>query len=306
MMEDQVGDRRQTCADVIAARSRHVGKEDKQGHRVGLPAAYTQALPAAASRTSATKSTSSTGCFIPTPTPKPAELQLDQPHGLAQLRARADLVVHDDVDGPPGPKDRPRTDGVLIQLTSAECLVVDYAAGVAVWTLGRRRWVILECGNMSEFLGTLAMVITLFLLPFTTLLDSLTRMPFLYIHNHNAFTPPIPTTPATTLNGIIALASSNGSTLNYNSQFTGIPGTSLNVDLQTLEACGIAEITDYPAGATVFTDINLELVGGEVSSLKSETVDNDKQDGLVASVDKDGADYDHVLNKGLREGEIQI
>jgi hypothetical protein len=30
---------------------------------------------------------------------------------------------------------------------------------------------------------------------------------------------------------------------------------------ETLEAYGIAEITDYQAGATVFTDINLELVG---------------------------------------------
>ncbi|KAJ7863714.1 hypothetical protein B0H13DRAFT_2354016 [Mycena leptocephala] len=181
MTEDQQG------------RSRLVGKEDKQGHRVGPPAAYTQALPAAASRTSATKSTSSTGCFIPTPTPKPAELQLDQPHGLAQLRARADLVVHDDVDGPPVPKtDRGQTvflfNSLLPNASSAIMQPV------------------LQYGPSDAGGGT--------------------------YNNHNAFTPPIPTTPATTLNGIIALASSNGSTLNYNSQFTGIPGTSLNVDLR--------------------------------------------------------------------------
>jgi hypothetical protein len=82
------------------------------------------------------------------------------------------------------------------------------------------------------------------------------------------------------LNGIIALESSTGSMFNYNSQFTDIPGTSLNVTsvpkpfsvrtTETLEAYGIAEITDYPASATVFTDINLDLVAGEVPSLKWE------------------------------------
>ncbi|KAF7368593.1 hypothetical protein MVEN_00183100 [Mycena venus] len=94
-----------------------------------------------------------------------------------------------------------------------------------------------------------------------------------YIDNDdNAFfTPPIPTTPGETLDGIITLTSTNGSSLNYNSQFTNIPGTSLKVTsvpkpfsfaTEMLEAYNIVDITDYPAGATVFTDINVDLVGG--------------------------------------------
>ncbi|KAJ7193691.1 hypothetical protein GGX14DRAFT_405256 [Mycena pura] len=61
-----------------------------------------------------------------------------------------------------------------------------------------------------------------------------------------------------TLDGVITLTSSAGSSFNYNSQFSNVARTSLAVTgaaelvwaTETLEAYGITAISDYPAGAT--------------------------------------------------------
>ncbi|KAJ6587992.1 hypothetical protein B0H19DRAFT_1057271 [Mycena capillaripes] len=116
--------------------------------------------------------------------------------------------------------------------------------------------------------------------------------------NENAFfTAPIRTSPGATLNGIITLTSINGSQFNYNAQFTNIPGTSLNVTgakqlslaTETLEAYSIAEIDNYPAGATVFSGIDLELADGATPGVEWQSVDNDARDGLVTTINRDGA-----------------
>ncbi|KAJ7244627.1 hypothetical protein B0H12DRAFT_1073701 [Mycena haematopus] len=110
------------------------------------------------------------------------------------------------------------------------------------------------------------------------------------------FTTPVPVSPGQTLNGIIALTESNGSTFNYNAQFTNVPGTSINVTgapqftfaAETLEAYGVTSLSDYPSGSTVFSGIDLVLVGGGKPSL-AWSHEDDTVDAVLISVDGDGA-----------------
>ncbi|KAK6966623.1 hypothetical protein R3P38DRAFT_3414149 [Favolaschia claudopus] len=111
------------------------------------------------------------------------------------------------------------------------------------------------------------------------------------------FTTPIRVSPGAILNGIITLTSSSSSpSFNYNSQFTNIPGTSLNITgvaqltgaTETLEVYGVTAKSDYPSGSTVFTDINLKLANGNTPSVSWAHRD-DIADGLDTTIDIDGA-----------------
>ncbi|KAK6981634.1 hypothetical protein R3P38DRAFT_3113850 [Favolaschia claudopus] len=118
-----------------------------------------------------------------------------------------------------------------------------------------------------------------------------------YVNYPNTFfTTPVRTSPGATLNGIITLTSSSASWFNYNSQFTNIPGTSLNISgaaeltwaTETLEVYGVTAKSDYPAGSTVFSGINLELADGETPSV-SWVKQDDIADGVSTTIDTDGA-----------------
>ncbi|KAJ7092305.1 hypothetical protein B0H15DRAFT_169473 [Mycena belliarum] len=110
------------------------------------------------------------------------------------------------------------------------------------------------------------------------------------------FTTPVRTSPGATLNGIITLTSSSGSSFTYNTQFTGIGGTSLSIAgaaqltwaTETLESYGVTTASDYPAGSTVFSGINLKLANGGTPSMSWST-QSDAADGLFTSVNTDGA-----------------
>ncbi|KAJ7259958.1 hypothetical protein B0H12DRAFT_406791 [Mycena haematopus] len=110
------------------------------------------------------------------------------------------------------------------------------------------------------------------------------------------YTTPVRTSAGATLDGIITLTSSSGSKYNYVSSFTNIAGTSLTVTgaaeltwaTETLEAYGVEAISDYPAGSTVFSGINLKLVDGTVPSV-SWAHTNDASDGLSTTINTNGA-----------------
>ncbi|KAJ7851203.1 hypothetical protein B0H13DRAFT_2086272 [Mycena leptocephala] len=119
---------------------------------------------------------------------------------------------------------------------------------------------------------------------------------------HAFFTTPVPTSPGVTLDAIIALTgsglnnTSSSSSFNYTSQFAGIPGTALHISgvpeltfaTETLEAYGVTASSDYPAGATVFRNIDIELVGGRAPSF-AWSHEDDEGDGVVLSIERDGA-----------------
>ncbi|KAF7344286.1 hypothetical protein MVEN_01720000 [Mycena venus] len=118
-----------------------------------------------------------------------------------------------------------------------------------------------------------------------------------YLDSSNTFfTTPVRTSAGATLNGIITLTSSSGSSFNYNSQFTNIAGTSLAVTgaaqltwaTETLEAYAVTSISDYPAGSTVFSGINLKLASGATPSV-SWAHQNDAADGLSTTINTNGA-----------------
>ncbi|KAJ6451202.1 hypothetical protein C8R45DRAFT_1042445 [Mycena sanguinolenta] len=104
------------------------------------------------------------------------------------------------------------------------------------------------------------------------------------------------TSAGATLDGIITLTSSSGSNFNYVSSFTNVAGTSLTVSnaaelvwaTETLEAYGLVAKTDYPAGSTVFSDINLKLASGAVPTVSWSHV-NDATDGLSTTINTSGA-----------------
>ncbi|KAJ7618304.1 hypothetical protein DFH06DRAFT_1236859 [Mycena polygramma] len=110
------------------------------------------------------------------------------------------------------------------------------------------------------------------------------------------FTKPVQVAAGSTLDGIITLTSSSGSSFNYNSAFTNVGGTSLSISgaaqltwaTETLEAYAVTAISDYPAGSTVFSNINLKLASGAVPSVSWAT-SNDAADGLSTTVNTNGA-----------------
>ncbi|KAJ7153332.1 hypothetical protein C8R46DRAFT_1301747 [Mycena filopes] len=118
-----------------------------------------------------------------------------------------------------------------------------------------------------------------------------------YLDSTNVFiTTPVPTSAGATLNGIITLTNSSGTKFDYNTQFTNIAGTSVSITgvgqltfaTETLEAYKVTTISDYPAGSTVFTGINLELASGAVPSVSWAQI-NDTADGLSTTINTDGA-----------------
>ncbi|KAJ7114592.1 hypothetical protein C8R43DRAFT_1113160 [Mycena crocata] len=110
------------------------------------------------------------------------------------------------------------------------------------------------------------------------------------------FTPLIRSDPGTALDAVITLTSQEGSSFGYNSQFTNVAGTSLDVGnltelnwaSETLEAYGITTKSDYPAGSTVLHDINMKLENSAPANV-AWSHDNDDADGLSTSIDTDGA-----------------
>ncbi|KAJ6540583.1 hypothetical protein B0H19DRAFT_1239781 [Mycena capillaripes] len=121
-----------------------------------------------------------------------------------------------------------------------------------------------------------------------------------FLDGVNTFhTPLVRTSPGATLNGALTLTSfsSSESIFDYTSQFTNIPGTTLNMSVPallnvaaaTLEAYNITALSDYPAGATVFSGINVEFASGETIPDVVWRPVADTADGLGSTVDKDGA-----------------
>ncbi|KAK6981619.1 hypothetical protein R3P38DRAFT_2578186 [Favolaschia claudopus] len=110
------------------------------------------------------------------------------------------------------------------------------------------------------------------------------------------FTSPVRTFAGATLHGIITLTSFSRSSFNYNSQFTNIGGTFLSISstvqltyaTETLEVYGVTAKSDYPAGSTVFSGINLKLANGNTPSVSWDHQD-DTADRLSTIVDTDGA-----------------
>ncbi|KAJ6561687.1 hypothetical protein B0H19DRAFT_1259338 [Mycena capillaripes] len=105
----------------------------------------------------------------------------------------------------------------------------------------------------------------------------------------------IPVSVGQRLDGEVQLVGASTG-FDYNSQFTNIQGTGITVvggeqlvwATITLEAYGVTVINDYPAGSTVFSGTNLELVSGEFPSITWSTL-NDDADGLSTVVDVGGS-----------------
>jgi len=100
------------------------------------------------------------------------------------------------------------------------------------------------------------------------------------------------------LEGVMTLTGSNvnANEYNYTCEFTNIEGTTIiatnSIELvwasETLEAYDIEAITDYPASSTVFSNINIETLGGPNPSTSWTTDNFDTADGIVATVDVGG------------------
>ncbi|KAJ7440161.1 hypothetical protein FB451DRAFT_141382 [Mycena latifolia] len=119
-----------------------------------------------------------------------------------------------------------------------------------------------------------------------------------YVDADNTFfTPLVNTTVGATLTGVVTLTGQNGTAYSYNSQFAGVPETSLDVSsarllssaTETLEAYSITASSDYPTGATVFSEINLEFEAGTAPSSVTWVPGQDTADGIFTTVDTDGA-----------------
>ena len=98
------------------------------------------------------------------------------------------------------------------------------------------------------------------------------------------------------LTGVIALSSQSGSSFDYTSTFSSHPqaGTlsltgsaELVWATETLECYGITAASDYPAGTTVFNNIQVTTTGGTPDL--SWSVVSDSADGVTATVNVDGA-----------------
>ena len=102
------------------------------------------------------------------------------------------------------------------------------------------------------------------------------------------------------LHGSIKLLSTSALGNSYRSQFDGIENAltvsnsaELVAAAEILEAYRITAGTDYPRGFTIFENINLYATSSVPSV--SWLVFNDTEDGLYASVVKDGATNAAVL-----------
>ncbi len=90
-------------------------------------------------------------------------------------------------------------------------------------------------------------------------------------NNHAFCTPVVPVNVGDQLTGLMTLAIQSDASLDYTSQFQGIPETSLVAQglanlvqaTETLEVYGLTKATDYPnTPKTAMTAINLQVVGG--------------------------------------------
>nr|GAT54503.1 predicted protein [Mycena chlorophos] len=135
------------------------------------------------------------------------------------------------------------------------------------------------------------------------------------VGNSTFHTKPVKVSAGKKLNGIITLLSSSGSTHDYHTAFTNVDGTALKASnaaeltwaTETLEAYSIKSINDYPAGSTVFSDINLKLKNGNVPSV-SWAHSDDTKDGLSTVIDTNGAKNAKItINRRRREhiGEVR-
>lgn len=96
------------------------------------------------------------------------------------------------------------------------------------------------------------------------------------------------------MDGLITLSSSSGSKYNYVSSFTNVAGTSLTATgsaqlvwaTETLEVYGVTEASDFPAGSTVFSAINLKTSAGTPSVTWSVSA---SEDGTKTTVNTQGA-----------------
>jgi len=96
------------------------------------------------------------------------------------------------------------------------------------------------------------------------------------------------------LEGVLSLTSTDGTNYDYVSSFSNIEGTSItatnSVELtwatETLECYGITQISDYPAGETVFSGIYITTQAG-VPSMSWDAI-SDSADGIITTVNADG------------------
>lgn len=113
------------------------------------------------------------------------------------------------------------------------------------------------------------------------------------------FSPLVTVSEGQVLEGVITLTSSNGSSFDYVSSFTGI--SSLPVTgaaelvwaTETLESYGVTERSDYPAPATTFYNINLFTSTGTPSV--SWSTSDDTADSINAVVTADGATNAEII-----------
>lgn len=117
------------------------------------------------------------------------------------------------------------------------------------------------------------------------------------------YTNPVRVSVGQVLDGIITLTSSIGSLYNYQTSFTNVAGTSLSAfasdelvwATETLEVYGTVASTDYPAGSTVFSGINIKTSAGTPATVWLTT--SDPSDGLTATVNTQGATNAEVTIK---------
>ncbi|KAF8313645.1 hypothetical protein DL93DRAFT_2228411 [Clavulina sp. PMI_390] len=115
------------------------------------------------------------------------------------------------------------------------------------------------------------------------------------VGNQTYYTRPVRVSVGTVLNGIISLTGSSGASFNYVTSFTNIAGTSLNVQnsaqlvwaTETLEVYNVQNLSNFPSGSTVFSDINLRTSAGTPSV--SWTAVSSVQDNAVTTVNVQGA-----------------
>lgn len=113
------------------------------------------------------------------------------------------------------------------------------------------------------------------------------------VGSNTYYTTPVQVSVGETLDGYIYLVS--GTTNDYVTEFTNVGGSALQINggevlvwaTETLEVYGVTEISDYPSGATSFTNINIRTSAGTPSI--SWSASSDTADGVICTVSVNGA-----------------
>jgi hypothetical protein len=118
-----------------------------------------------------------------------------------------------------------------------------------------------------------------------------------YITGNQAYsTAPVPVSPGDSLKGIIALTGGSSDVgYDYATSFSDIPYTTLivtgSIELiwvaEVVESYSVTSSSDYPAGSTVFSSINIETSTGTPSMMWTAVSDTD--DEITTTIDVDGA-----------------